>query len=72
MDSVSEENVSKLIQDHENKSHELKLTQETTIHNMWLNELDELLVQYKKYKEHREKSYNQIVKQIKVGKKKLR
>ena len=72
MDSVSEENVSKLIQDHESKSRELKLTQETTIHNMWLNELDELLTQYKKYKEHREKSYNQIVKQIKVGKKKLR
>jgi hypothetical protein len=38
---------------------------------MWLNELDELSVQYLKYKDNREKSYTQKTK-IKLGKKKLR
>ena len=71
MDSVSEENVSKLINDHENKNKELKLMKDLTIQKMWLNELEELLEQYVKYKISREKSYTQTTK-IKLGKKKLR
>ena len=71
MDSVSEENVSKLINDHENKNKELKLMKDLTIQKMWLNELEELLEQYVKYKVNREKSYTQTTK-IKLGKKKLR
>ena len=71
MDSVSEENVSRLINDHENKSSELKLMKELTIHKMWSNELDELSEQYTKYKENRQKSYTQTTK-IKLGKKKLK
>ncbi len=71
MDSVSEENVSKLINDHENKNKELKMMKDLTIQKMWLNELEELLEQYVKYKVSREKSYTQTTK-IKLGKKKLR
>ena len=71
MDSVSEENVSKLINDHENKSKELNMMKKLTIQKMWLNELDELSSQYLKYKDNREKSYTQKTK-IKLGKKKLR
>ena len=71
MDSVSEENVSRLINDHENKSKELKLMKELTIHKMWSNELDELSEQYTKYKDNRQKSYTQTTK-IKLGKRKLK
>ena len=73
MDSVSEENVSKLIKDHETKSHELKVMKEMTIQNMWTNELNELMENYLKYKEQRLKSYvesksNNSSKKIKVNK----
>ena len=71
MDSVSEENVSKLINDHENKNKELKMMKKMTIHKMWSNELDELSGQYVKYKENRQKSYTQTTK-VKLGKKKLK
>ena len=59
MDSVSEENVSKLINDHESKNKELKIMKNLTIQKMWLTELDELSEQYLKYKVNREKSYTQ-------------
>jgi len=42
MDSVSEENVNKIIQDKNKKEIELKLLQDTSIENIWLNELEEL------------------------------
>ena len=73
MDSVSEENVSKLIKDHATKSNELKVMKEMTIQNMWTNELNELMENYLKYKEQRLKSYvesksNNSSKKIKVNK----
>jgi hypothetical protein len=42
MDSVSEENVKRLLNDRDDKEKELITLQSTTIENMWLNELDEL------------------------------
>ena len=47
MDSVSEENASKLIQEKGNKQKDLELLKNTSIENMWLKELKEL----KKYLE---------------------
>jgi len=42
MDSVSEENVERLLKEKINKESELARLQSTTIENMWLNELEEL------------------------------
>jgi DNA topoisomerase-2 len=42
MDSVSEENVERLLKDKSSKEKELSIIQSTTIEKMWLNELEEL------------------------------
>jgi len=42
MDSVSEENVNRLLKDKGNKEAELTLIQSTSIEHMWLSELEEL------------------------------
>jgi DNA topoisomerase-2 len=42
MDSVSEENAEKIIQDKNNKEKELEILKSTTIQEIWLKELDEL------------------------------
>ena len=42
MDSVSEENVERMLKDRDGKDTELTILQSTTIENMWLNELEEL------------------------------
>ena len=42
MDSVSEENVERLLKDMSSKEIELITIQSTSIEKMWLNELDEL------------------------------
>tara|TARA_R110001599_G_C12060159_1_gene643085 strand:- start:171 stop:890 length:720 start_codon:yes stop_codon:yes gene_type:complete len=42
MDSVSEENVERMIKDRDGKEKELLTLQSTTIENMWLSELEEL------------------------------
>ena len=42
MDSVSEENVVRLLKDKTGKETELSIIQSTSIEKMWLNELDEL------------------------------
>jgi DNA topoisomerase-2 len=42
MDSVSEENVNRLLKDKGSKEAELTLIQSTSIEHMWLNELEEL------------------------------
>ncbi len=50
MDSVTEENVEKLLNDKSNKETELEQIKNTTINKMWLNELnnlDELYIEYK-------------------------
>jgi DNA topoisomerase-2 len=53
MDSVTEENVEKLLKDKGNKEVELDNVKKTTINKMWISELDHLRVQYIEYKEER-------------------
>ena len=42
MDSVSKENVDKILKDFENKQNELDYVEKTSIEKMWFNELEEL------------------------------
>jgi hypothetical protein len=67
MDSVSEENVEKLVSEHNNKSAELIRIKNTTIQQMWLLELDILENEYKEYQKEREISQ---MGDIKISKKK--
>lgn len=67
MDSVSEENVEKLVSEHNNKSAELVRIKNTTIEQMWLLELDILENEYKEYQKEREISQ---MGDIKIPKKK--
>jgi DNA topoisomerase-2 len=53
MDSVSEENVAKINREHEDKMDELERIKETSIHCMWLQDLDVLEKEYLIYKEER-------------------
>jgi DNA topoisomerase-2 len=53
MDSVSEENVEKLVAEHSSKSVELVRIKNTTIQQMWLKELDILENEYKEYQKER-------------------
>jgi DNA topoisomerase II len=56
MDSVSEENVEKLLKEHHAKQDELERIKETTIETMWLSELDILEHEYQEYQKERELS----------------
>ena len=53
MDSVSEENVTKLTNDHDNKIKYLQEIISTSIQDMWLRELDNLENEYTKFLENR-------------------
>jgi DNA topoisomerase-2 len=46
MDSVSKENVEKLMKEHEQKKTELETIKARTLEEMWLKELDELKIAY--------------------------
>lgn len=59
MDSVTEENVEKINREHEHKLHQLEIIKATTINQMWLNELNELEIEYMKYKEQRHQLMNE-------------
>jgi len=69
MDSVTEENVEKLLKDKTLKENELEVVKNTTIHKMWLKELDNLSNIYIEYKTHRERLMNG--EDTKVSKKKV-
>ena len=56
MDSVSEENVEKLLKEHHAKQDELERIKETTIEKMWLSELDILEHEYQEYQKERDLS----------------
>ena len=56
MDSVTSENVDKLLKEYQSKQEELEKIKNKTIETMWSEELDELLEEYRKYKEIRENS----------------
>ena len=53
MDSVTEENVTKLLKEKQTKEQELEFIKETTIHKMWLTELLHFKDLYMDYKEDR-------------------
>jgi DNA topoisomerase-2 len=55
MDSVTEENVEKLLNEKGNKEVELNVIKSTTINQMWSSELDNLSEQYLEYKEVRQR-----------------
>ena len=59
MDSVSEENVEKLLRDKDNKVKELATLEATTETDMWLEELAELRTSYIEYKNKRLTSMNE-------------
>lgn len=73
MDSVTKKNVEKLYKECGDKQIELERIQSTTIHQMWLNELDKLLDEYALYKEERGKQMvnEQTDSKKKVGGKKV-
>jgi DNA topoisomerase-2 len=56
MDSVTEENVAKLLKEHGDKASELEVVKSRTIQQMWSGELESLSVEYAKYREERERS----------------
>jgi DNA topoisomerase-2 len=63
MDSVTEENVDRLLKEHGNKKFELEQIQKTTIHQMWISELTVLKEEYLEYKEQRERlTYGTVLK----------
>jgi DNA topoisomerase-2 len=71
MDSVTEENVAKLLKDHQSKELELSIIQNTTIHQMWLTELETLKEEYLEYKEERERTTCGLVEKKKTIVKKV-
>lgn len=54
MDSVTKENVDKLLKEKDDKELELKTLKEKTIQKMWLDELETLQCEYLKYRQLRE------------------
>ena len=54
MDSVTEENVAKLLKEHADKMTELDIVQKTAKETMWFAELENLQAEYLKYKVERE------------------
>ena len=58
MDSVTEENIDKLLKDKEGKESELNVIKNTSIHKMWKSELDVLKEQYVEYKDLRTRLEN--------------
>ena len=73
MDSVTDENVGKLLKERGDKQTELHIVKTTTIQEMWLQELTFLEEEYIKYKDERERSIMDKVvknKKVKITKKK--
>jgi hypothetical protein len=61
MDSVTEENVEKLLREQDNKQVELENIKKTTIYEMWMSELETLKEEYLEYKETRERLMNGLL-----------
>jgi DNA topoisomerase-2 len=66
MDSVSEENVEKLLKENKEKQDELERIKSTTIEQMWLSELEILEHEYQEYQREREQSQNGEIKKKKT------
>lgn len=66
MDSVSEENIDRLLKEHHSRQDELLRIKSTTIQQMWLSELDILENEYREYQKEREKSKIEDIEKNKV------
>ena len=53
MDSVSDENIISLNDEYNNKQKELEIIKNTTVEELWLNDLSVLEQEYVKYKQQR-------------------
>ena len=53
IDSVEEENVIKLLQERDRKQKELDIIKNKSVHQMWIEEIDNLEKEYVKYQEVR-------------------
>jgi DNA topoisomerase-2 len=62
MDSVTEENVERLLNERDNKNNELLHVKSTTIQEMWLQELTALENEYSDYRLERIQSQNEDIK----------
>ena len=71
MDSVSEENVAKLLKEFKDKSSELAIVKNTTAENMWTKELFELEKEYNEYILERERLLDEPKKKSVKKKKEL-
>ena len=67
MDSVSDENVERLLKENQEKQDELERIKATTIQQMWLSELEILENEYQEYQKEREQAQ---IGEIKISKKK--
>jgi len=67
MDSVSDENVERLLKENKEKQDELERIKATTIQQMWLSELEILENEYQEYQKEREQAQ---IGEIKISKKK--
>jgi DNA topoisomerase-2 len=70
MDSVTEENVKKLMEDHTKMIKELEELESMSKEDMWLKELNELNQEYLLFKEEKERMMDSSCLEIKKGKKK--
>ena len=70
MDSVTEENVKKLLEEEQKMIKELEELENTTKEDMWLKELNELNHEYILFKEEKERMMDNISLEVKKGKKK--
>ena len=57
MNSVSQENIDKLLKEKGNNELELQQLQNTTVQSMWLHEINNFEIQYNKYKQKRNNDY---------------
>ena len=53
MDSVTEENVEKILKERDNKNEEVNILKGTSENQLWLNELDTFMKNYKVYLKNR-------------------
>ena len=70
MDSVSEENVERILKDKQNKEHELTELEKSSIEQLWIRELDHLEEIYETYQKQRAASMLEKAPKKKLKKKK--
>jgi len=69
MDSVTDENVEKLLRDRDETVRELEILRGTTLEQMWLRELNTLETKYEQYKKIRENLQSVVPKKTTTAKK---